>query len=442
MRKGFVLGLVALGFLCLSGYALFMVMPRPRHEEAIARAIAKGSEAFAQAQKGADDPAQNGWLNPTFFPYWGSPSQQSAPDTPVANARKEWGAYTSALEGTRIHHQKLLNEKDPGYLAALAAFEQIAPDLQRAMSTPRFLAPQKLLNAQTVTTNYLSARSLALGLVGLAEVRMVQGKPAEALSLLLPPLNFSKTLRQQNGLHGGALGLSTSKKVADAFIAFFNPRSGLGAADWKKAASSFTEAVPAEDQLLVSTQIEVAAMNATFQEAAAGKPVSAELEEFRKVPGMLGRERRIYNNVLGEVLENLQAGRPVVYDYEAEARPVDLLAGKVGFSAEAPLPTVAHQSGLIGENRKTLAGLAVTSGVAAYLAEKKALPPDLKAVRAVATIPADAILTELGLTYKAEGGKATISLPQAKGFEPNDGPSLYGPHPWFQKDKDLIVWTI
>lgn len=443
MRKGFVLSLLAIVVVCSLLYGIFIALPRPHDEEVIRQAVVAGEKAFAASQVDATDPAKNGWLNPTFLPYWGRKDKEQKPDAPIRKVMTDWVEFSAPGAAAPVDHSKLLADKDPKYMAAASEFEKVAPELLKAMQAPRFVAPESRLSFSTMVMNYIAVRSSSLAVAGLSQRLLAQKKPAQAAEALLAPIIMSAHMRSQAAVISDAVAVAVGAIAIEAFECQISPRTALPAALWKKAAETFTAAIPSKDQLLVATQIEVAAAQNTFKEASEGKSTVPELDALRRLPGMLAREQRIYNNIMSDLLQDLQQNRPPAVEGLEELEATDYLMGRVGPATVDLVPGLQTFPQRLEENRRQLIGLATVSGVAAYLAEKKALPKDHEQVRAVAKIPDPATFTDVGLVYKLQGEQATVTIPQMENLTITVKDELnYGPHPWFKLDEKALTWTI
>jgi hypothetical protein len=353
----------------------------------------------------------------------------------------DWSAFTTPGADEPVDHEKLLGNKDSKFLAAMTEFEKVAPELEKAMTAPRFVAPETHFSFSTVVMNFIAVRSSAMAMVGLAELRLAQGRPADAFRALMAPIHMSGNLRAQGPLITDMVGLAIGTLSMDAFTSLIHPRFPIPVADWKRAAGIFSAAVPPKDRVLTAAQMEVTAANTSFEETAESKAVDPYLGALKRAPGMLRREQRIYNNIMGDMLLDLKENRPPVVEEVGTPGSLDFLTGKVGLALDL-VPNMTRMQPFAEHNRRRVIGLSVFCGVAAYLAENKALPKDLEQVRGVAEIPDSAILTEVGVTYKLEGTQATLTVPQARDMTIDiTDEQDFGPHPWYKQDKSAMVWS-
>lgn len=229
MRKGFLLTLVGLLVVCCLLYGVIIALPRPRHQAVVDEGLAAAEKAFAAAQADANEASTNGFLNPTFLPYWGRKDKENVPDAPIRQVVENWNAQLYPENDENVDPGKLLKEKNPQFLAALTEFEKVAPELEKAMYAPRFVPPESRITLSTMVMNYIALRSAELGITGLGEVRLAQGRPAEAVSALLAPVVLGSHMLNHGSVLTDQLACATVARGSDAYLCLLDPRAGRSA---------------------------------------------------------------------------------------------------------------------------------------------------------------------------------------------------------------------
>ncbi len=210
--KKFLVGLLLLVF----GFVLWLQFPRVHNPDRVEAMRASAAKRFQAIQSEADNPERNGFLNPTFMPYWGRKGQEYQPGSPVEEQVKAWQTYSTEGSGELVDHSEL--QQDPEYQAALADFRKLVPDLTVSMRKPIFAPPDEAMELTTIVMNYMSVRASAQAMIGFAEAELEQGQAWSAADLTVTVVQFGRTLQNHTSLIGDMIGVAIQAIGVDGYV--------------------------------------------------------------------------------------------------------------------------------------------------------------------------------------------------------------------------------
>ena len=418
MKKlaGVFLGLIIVGIVF---YGVWVQTPAIKRPSRVAKVVASAQERWDRQQAQAGDPALNGFLNPTFLPYWGRRDIESDDHSPSSKTVMAWNAYSTLSADRPIDHRAL--QSDTKYRQALADFQKLEPALVEAMSKPVFTLPETpKSDAGTIFPNFIRLRGAAIAALGLAEARVAQGKPEDAARLVGKVARFGHTISSKTCLIQDLIGLGIRQMAGDGFVALLGPDSQMPASQWKALAHELLAALPDNDQVSGALEGEFSMGVNTLSSPTANLEVLMDSPFARlaaKLPGFLEREKRIYcnmmvDNIMPALEKNLTATLP-----EQLAHPTasDYFTGRTGIFCEIFVADYTKATYQFAQSRKRLACLTLVSSLRAYLAEKGRLPQSLEELKSagIPLPPADLVAAgEIDFLPKAVTITATYpSLP-------------------------------
>jgi hypothetical protein len=296
MKKSFIIALILLVLLPVALYFAWLQFPAARNTGLVSEAYAVTNERIAALNAHADDPEKNGFLNPTFVPYWGRDGQEYQAGSPTEKAIKAWNDhYSTPGTGEKIDHLALQEGSDQEYSAALSGMEALAPELRRAMNKPLFFPPNSKLTADATVPNFIAARACAQAMVGLAEAEVAQGKSEQAARDLVSVIHYGGLFNAQGTLIGDMIGVAIQAIGADGFFGLININNDFTADTWKRLTQTILESTPPKDTVLRAMQGEMLFCHNTIEQLAenpaavgeAGGPMG-----LAALPGFLEREER------------------------------------------------------------------------------------------------------------------------------------------------------
>ena len=190
-------------------YLYWLVTPRLEDPELLAECLEEARLAQEVSQRYADDPEMNGYLSPTFYPFWGQfPILPEREETPLETKVREWAKYSSNWSGDEEWDLESLQD-DPEYLELKEWFKGLAEELRGELEKPCFVVPA--CSDRRATSASINAMYLGSGLRALAESYLETGQSREAVNAIT--LSLRLTIRLQDSqvnpmesLHDGFLG--------------------------------------------------------------------------------------------------------------------------------------------------------------------------------------------------------------------------------------------
>ena len=175
-------------------YLYWLATPRLEDPELVAECLEEARVAHEASQRYAHDPEMNGYLSPTFYPFWGQfPLVKDREEAPVETKVREWAKYSSNWSDEVDWDLESL-QTDPEYLELKEWFEGLAEELYRELDKPCFVVPGEVSGRETSVST--SVFFLGAGLRALAEAYLALGRVAEAFEAIY--LSLRLTVRLQD----------------------------------------------------------------------------------------------------------------------------------------------------------------------------------------------------------------------------------------------------
>lgn len=429
--RGFLLFFVVV----LGLYGVWVQFPRVREPERLQALLSETQTSWDGVQTRAADPAQNGFLTPKFLPWWGRMDKEQVPDSDISKTISHWNQFTTMGVGELKDHLALA--KDPEYQKALAGFEAVAPELDQAMRKPLFAVNETpKLELYTAIPNYIAIRASAQAAVGLAEVRVSQGKAQEAAHLVASVARLGHALQGQSSLVQEMIGTAIQMIATDGYVGLLGPDSKLTWAQWNTLAEDLLASVPPTDQVKDAMQGDLYSMINTLERLRVeGKSPDADFQ-LNVLPGFLAREQRIYSNLMVEILGTLDSDHKVeTLAVLTHPTKMDYVTGRMGLVAEVAIPEYARSCSAAEENRSRLVGLSLVSATRAYLAKEKKLPANLEQLKAAGlACPTPEQMAAEHVGFQSSAGEVTITSTYTP--RGTDGRRSYWSHgPWADESK-------
>ena len=400
--------LLAIVFSC---YGVWLQFPSARNTAVVTEAHAVAGDRLKERLARAEDPALNGFLSPTFVPYWGRPSRERVDGSPASKIVEAWSQYATPYGNERVDHQSLQAKADEGYSKALADMETVAPELREAMGKPVFIPPNFEPNSKSEVPNYIAARLCAYAMVALAEAQVAQGKKAQAAQDLVSVVHFGSGFVDHSTLVGDMVGVNIQSIGLHAFNGLIDINTDFSAKEWKSLAKQILDSTSPKDAMLRALQGEIVFCGNSIELLATDSNVLGEGGWTPVLPGTLGREMRIYNNLMSDLIVQFQKDGTVRFPKELdEDRFMDRVAGRSGSLAKTLIPNCERSNELFNISRLSLTATATAAGVAAYRIQEGRLPERLtKLAEAGIPLTEDKELFQ-AMDYQVNGDAATLKV--------------------------------
>lgn len=184
-------------------YLYWLATPRLEDPELVAECLEEARVAHEASQRYAHDPEMNGYLSPTFYPFWGQfPLVKDREEAPVETKVREWAKYSSNWSDEVDWDLESL-QTDPEYLELKEWFEGLAEELYRELDKPCFVVPERLGTRRLLEGH--SSGLLIAGLQALAESYAQSGDESRAFMVFGRAVQLSLKIGEA-GLISGILG--------------------------------------------------------------------------------------------------------------------------------------------------------------------------------------------------------------------------------------------
>jgi len=105
--------------------------------------------------------ASNGYLDPTFLPFWGRKDREGKPDSDLKKQLFKLDRYCDMREWDELGLEGLALARDPQTRAVFTEFGKLADRFHELMAKPKFVPPDdQPLDANTLVPNFLAFRAL------------------------------------------------------------------------------------------------------------------------------------------------------------------------------------------------------------------------------------------------------------------------------------------
>jgi len=435
------MGLVGLVATVVVLYSIAMQFPQLSDKARVEASFAAAHSRNQSLEEQATKPEVNGYLSPTFLPYWGRKGMEYEPDSETERVVEQWKKFSSQAMEKKIDHIDLLTRKDPSYLEARGQFEALVPELLEALEKPVYFPPNSPLLSQTLLPNMNANRSCAQALCALAESKVAQGKSDEAVEMIARTILAGERLSGSGFLLVEMFGVVMQAIGADAFLGLIDPEKlELTPELWQSLTEELVESVPSKDILVQSFEAEMTSWHDTFQ-----KGIDNEFFKINKLtdlPGYLQREQRIYLNAMCDMQKQAESQSSLVLpSYLTRPGLWDWISGRTGHVAQMLIPNYDRAGGQLAVNRARTAGLATILGVLNYRAKQGGLPETLDDLASVGIPMVEDPDFKKSLTYQKEGDRATLKIVLQTSPTIDWSLSNYWSHPWCEADREAILYS-
>jgi type II secretory pathway pseudopilin PulG len=408
--KKLVLSLVCLLVLGAVALGVWLQFPRIQRPRLLDESMSAARRRWDEAQAMAKDPAQNGFLDKTFLPYWGRQDREYKEGSSIAQVVLAWSDFAAVVSAGKERGGAATTAP---YRKALADFEAVAPELVEQMRKPVFLPPDDSPDLNTRLPNFVAVRRCAQAVSALAEARLAQGRPAEAAQLICALASFGDSIKLQGSLISTMIGAAIQNIAADTFLGLLGPEARLSAKEWRQIEGRLVESLglPASDQIADSMQTELLAAHNSFEAMRSGKAKDMAGLSVLPIPGWLAREERIVDNVMLPIIDDLRQGNASVPRAVESPTGWDYFSGNTGILANVFIPNFVRADGQLDMTRQRLSALALICEIRAYARSKGQLPRSVEELAGAGLAP-DLLkaLKREGSSYVSDGTTATLTL--------------------------------
>ncbi len=444
MRKALIFGGVTLVTLLIT-VTIWIQFPSEKDSGFMTQTAESGQKYLARGQAESLDPQKNGYLNKQFLSYWGRKGKEGVENSVTQAVITDWNNYSSSSTGKTIDHEKLLSGKQSEYLKKREELKKLTPELEKAMRSETFVAPETKFDFETPLLNYIAVRACAQAISGLAESEAAEKQFDLTAQHLGSIFSLTRALQGKGAMINEMIATSIGGIGSSSSLELLGPKVPLSLKARQRLARDILGSVPGQDRLLGLLQGEVACGLALFKQIRTGAgqayTSNAGIPNLR-IPGLVAREERIYRNVHTRLLKELEStGRLTLTRADTNPNPLDYLTGSTGLYTQILLPNIPRLQEQLDLDRRARIAVGTTYAVMAFRAEKQRLPKDLKELSQAYPLPADA--DTLGLTYTPSGSAASVHIPysKAQGFLSNlqHFPSIES---WVKADGDGLTFNL
>jgi hypothetical protein len=411
-----------LGFLLflLAGYAVWALYPPSRYAAQL-QEVYQGAQARHEAsQLNAKNAATNGYLDPTFLPYWGRKNIEGKPNSELAAQLKKLDNYSDLHAGKEQGLEQKVGDPQTGQL--FSEFGAIYDKLHQALALPKFVPPDdQPVNAGTLVPNFLAFRSLEQYLSAYAEYLSLSGQSDRALAVCQDMLRFSKVVNSDGSTLIQLMISVATRAISQSTLAMVLQTGSAGRpAVLQELSKTLTETQFSEEDFLNAFYGEYYMVtNSVLQ---LGQKPLVEGQDTNaivyRLPGLVSREFRLYQNDYFPILEKARQGDYRVPDWLMNFGWFDWFTGQHAYLSGIVIPNSTRAHLVLELSRKRQAFLQLY--IELLLARQKSgkWPATLKDLQAGGFKP----LPPLDLTkvaYQVEGDKMELKLSLSEQEQPN-----------------------
>jgi hypothetical protein len=428
--------------LVLAVYTVWVQFPKLKNPQLVESIYKDATARHEAVQASAGNPEENGYLNPTFLPYWGRRGIELDPAAQSVRDLEAWKVYSSEYQGVAIDHRQLQADGDGNYLKALKQMKLLAPELIKATGKPIFSPPNSTLDFGNAIPNYIALRASAQLMSGLAAAYVAEGDLPKAGECLLTAARLGRKLHGQGPLISHMIGVAVQSIGSNGFLALVDINDDVSAEQWKELAQALLDEVPPEDMLAKAIECEMTGARNTLEMHRQGTQSLDELRGLDLLPGLLSREERIYVNSMTDCLSQIRSGGNLTMpSYYANPTTYDWISGKTSFMADRLVPNYTRASQIVDINRQKYQALATAYGVAAYRAQKGEFPNELSQLSTVGIPLTDDPEFLNRVEWKMTPDAATLKVRiQSPSSTINWQPENFWEHPWLQCDDEFATF--
>lgn len=415
MKKRHVgcLGLLFVGVLFYAGWVMY---PPARYTAQVDEIVKRFDERNTKEQQLAKEQENNAYLDPLFLPFWGRKDLESKPENEVQPVMDAVDPYCDLSQGKETDLEGLMAKGETKPKEAFAKYAAFYPSFEKMLSKPNFLVPyDSRPDLTALVPNYIRFRSLVQHNGAYAEYLALSGKTDEGLKVAGDSLLFSRKMDEQ-------LSPLITRMISVACRAISQQTALMVLQTGKEPPSA--AALERFLRLLEQTQLPATELNEPFevefyaannlfdkmkQNQELNLDPSMDFGALARIPGLLNREIRLFQNDYIPLLGDLKEGRESDLSWAGDLSFWTWFSGSHGAFSAIAIPNFykAKQHQELLEEKQSFLHL-YASLILASVQDGK-WPATIKALEESGYKP----LPGLDLTkvqYKIEGKKMSLTL--------------------------------
>lgn len=310
-----------LGFLVILVvlYAIWVMFPSAKYSAQLKEVYDRAQARHDAIQLNAKDAATNGYLHPTFLPYWGRKNIEGKPDSELARQFKKLDDYSDMRNGKEQGLEGAALSADPQTSALFNEFGAVYDKLHQALALPKFTPPDdRPIDASTLVPNFIAFRAMEQYLSAYAEYLSLSGQTDRALAVCQDMLRFSEAVNSDGSTLIQLMISVATKAISQSTLAMVLQTGSAGSpavlqelsktlGSTHYSESDYMDAMEGEYYMIANS---VAQM---------GKKSMVDFDDsgakLFQLPGLGNREFRMYQNDYFPILEKLRQGDYAVPDW-------------------------------------------------------------------------------------------------------------------------------
>lgn len=320
----------------------WVALPSVHSAEKVSELLARQQRNFEEDQKLARDPQQNAFIDPQWSPFWGRKSVEAKPHSKVEDAATALRDFGFLGSDDRAEIAVFRRQRNPALARAETDFREVLPALDQALHRSAFILPSaEAPHFETQALNYLALRSIAQALSAYSEVKLADGNESAALDATLQILALAKLVVGQK-----------AHPLITVMIAAAIQTTGQETLGYLLQSSShwnegqLRKTLAALQSSPVSARLGLEALEHEFWVAqnTFAKGLDSRAPAMMRLPGVWGREWRLYQNDYTRCLEAARSGRPVPNSVYTDA---NWYLGRQGWLSSMTMPNFERALSLL-----------------------------------------------------------------------------------------------
>lgn len=392
-------------------YGVLISIPSEKNSQVIDEALAATDKRHKGLGTQLKNPQQNGFLNARMFPFWGGSEGKKGPVHDVVAA---W-ANAYSMQGVKlpVDHVALLKSKDPHYMKARRQFEGLLPDLITAFSLPRFQPVNENFAEPTKFFNKNALILLTMAMNGYAESLVAEGRPDQAALVYEMVFREGSLIGSDTQVLPTLEGVGLQALACQSMTVHLSPSAKMGPNQWIGLSTAIAATAPTSRTIERMLENDLA-----FGIGFLKRPRSSYDGDARPLrgayllPGMRGRDMRIYRNLMSDILTQKQDPTALL---QVTAPPTTFDAQLRGLSGPGPevlIPDYGKQFARINIHAAKMSGLAACTALCAYRAKFGKFPKQMAELDALKLEAPGGILWSQvkGMLYLSDGKLVELSV--------------------------------